>query len=637
MPATDPILDIGRFLTPIDGDHPSGPSLAYEPEYDRLREARRADDDTPQGDWQRDTKNAAWDEVIELASDCLERRSKDLQIAAWLTEALAHLHQFAGARDGLALMRALVESFWDTLHPEIEDGDLGWRASPIDFLNTDKVLPLLIRSMPLTDVWGEKRYSFLRWEESRATDNAGRKNPEALEALIAEGKITGEQFDEAVQQTPRKFYEALVADVIGAQEALKSLEAALDARFGRNGPSVSSIRKALDDVRRTVEPVLKRKRQDEPDAEEESAAESESEPESGTETVETDESEVFDDDLVEPEREETPAAVPRRKVKAARSASGPIASADDARERAIEAADYLRRNEPSSPAGHLITRALRMAELYGLGNPPESSGLAAPSSTVRQTLKKLAAEGDWSAVLDQAEAALGRPEGRAWLDAHRYAAQAMANASDVDRATTLAASKALLRALLADYPDLARAELCDDTPTANAETRAWIEAEVVAQTGPSNGDLPAPAPVAVPEPATHAASEGAEGPDVWVLAVADVKSGRAGEGLQRLRRAVAQATSGRERFRRKLQMAELCLMAKSPRAALPLLEELARQVDEFRLEQWEDEELCARVWGALYRCLRGLGAENGPAERLQQVYDRLCRLDINLALSYANA
>jgi hypothetical protein len=276
-----------------------------------------------------------------------------------------------------------------------------------------------------------------------------------------------------------------------------------------------------------------------------------------------------------------------------------------------------------------------MAEVYPLGQPPDPSGLAAPASATRQALKRLASAGDWAQVLEQAEQALSRPEGRAWLDAQRYALSAMVQAGDADRSAAVAACKALLRGFLADFPDLPRAELSDDTPTANAETRTWLETEILPAAAA------APPPVSAyeppPQPAPLPTDDGSDAePDAWTLAVADLRAGRAGEGFQRLRRAVLQATSGRERFRRKLQLAELCLMSKTPRAALPLLEELARQVDEFRLEQWEDEELCARVWGALYRCLRGLGPDNGAADRLQKVYDRLCRLDINLALSYAN-
>ena len=76
-------------------------------------------------------------------------------------------------------------------------------------------------------------------------------------------------------------------------------------------------------------------------------------------------------------------------------------------------------------------------------------------------------------------------------------------------------------------------------------------------------------------------------------------------------------------------------MAKNYRVALPISEDLAQQVDEFRLEDWEDPQLSARVWGALYRCLRGSDAANDSSDRLQQV-TRLCRLDIGQGLMYGD-
>jgi type VI secretion system protein ImpA len=102
--------------------------------------------------------------------------------------------------------------------------------------------------------------------------------------------------------------------------------------------------------------------------------------------------------------------------------------------------------------------------------------------------------------------------------------------------------------------------------------------------------------------------------------------------LQILQLALDRAATGRERFHRTLQLTELCLMADQLRLALPLAEDLALRVDEFRLEQWESPDLMARVWGALYHCLRGAG--DGAVDRLPPVFARLCRLDISRALRF---
>src|SRR5215472_6047769 len=90
--ATPPTIDLEAWLVPIPGDNPSGRNLAYDPAYDEIREARRAEDQTHQGEWKRETKAADWDAVVALGGACLRTRTKDLQVAAWVAEALARLH-----------------------------------------------------------------------------------------------------------------------------------------------------------------------------------------------------------------------------------------------------------------------------------------------------------------------------------------------------------------------------------------------------------------------------------------------------------------------------------------------------------------------------------------------------------------
>ena len=619
--ATPPILDLDELLAPIPGPNPSGRSLAYEPEYDALQEARRAEDDTLQGDWQRKAKVAEWDRVIDLGRDNLRRLTKDLRIAGWVAEALARRHGFAGLRDGLRLVRGLIDGYWPTCYPEVEDGDLEARAAALASLNQEKLLPLLIRSMPLTDDMNERRYSFLRWQESRATDNAGLRNPELMQALIADGKLTTEQFDTAVAQTPRAFYEALAADLDECRADLHGLEQLADERFGRESPSLVDVRKALDDCRKLLVPILKAKREQEPDDS------PPAEPSPADDGVPADgELPVDDGPVAAPE-------APTRRPRAP-SASGPIADAADAHRRIVEAAAYLRQHDRGSPVPYLVVRALRMAEVFALPRPLDPAALPAPPTGARQALKRLAAEGAWAELLEAAEQALGRPEGRAWLDAQRLAIRAMDAVDDLPAAA--AACRSFLRAFLGDFPELPRAELDDDTPAASSETRAWLDAEILPPPEPE----PGPEPPADPFPPYPDRPEPGPGPadaepDPWDRALDLAASGRLADGLQILRRALGAAPTGRERFLRKLQMAELCLRADHPGVALPLLDDLAHQVDEFRLDQWEDEHLIARVWGALYRCLRSSGGAE-PPERLSLVHARLCRLDINQALAYEN-
>src|ERR1700761_1698719 len=111
--ATAPLLS-DDLLDPISPDQPAGANLRWTPEWDRIKEARRADDGFEAGRWAKKGRKAAdWLQEEELASSVWRERSKDLQLAMWLTEASLKLHGFPGLRDGLRLTRELIVRYWD--------------------------------------------------------------------------------------------------------------------------------------------------------------------------------------------------------------------------------------------------------------------------------------------------------------------------------------------------------------------------------------------------------------------------------------------------------------------------------------------------------------------------------------------
>src|SRR5450755_4150219 len=106
------------ILAPIPGENPSGSDLRYDTKlliYDKIREARRKDDELAQGDWQSERKTANYPLVMKLAQDTLATVSKDLQLAAWLTEALLATERYQGLCQGITLCHDLLTHFWETL------------------------------------------------------------------------------------------------------------------------------------------------------------------------------------------------------------------------------------------------------------------------------------------------------------------------------------------------------------------------------------------------------------------------------------------------------------------------------------------------------------------------------------------
>ncbi len=330
-------IDFGNLGNPIDGENPAGISLRYDGVYDSIQEARRAEDDLPMGEWQRDIKAADWAAVIEMCVDALANKSKDLQIAVWLTEALVKEHSFAGLRDGLRALRELHENFWDHFFPEIEDGDLEFRAGPLEWLN--QKLPDAIRNLPL--VGGDEAYSWNRWEESQSIDNLGRQNLEAMQVAIAEGKISGEQFNKSVEVTPRNFYETLFEDLSQARAELSKFEGVVDEKFGRDAPSLLGVRKSLDDCHGLIDRIVKTKRQQDPTYREESA---ESASDGGEGAV-------------------NHSMVNRVAASGGLNWSSEPTSREEAFQRLAIIAAYLKRVEPQHPVSYLLERAVRWTQM----------------------------------------------------------------------------------------------------------------------------------------------------------------------------------------------------------------------------------------------------------------------------------
>lgn len=597
------------LLDPIPGPNPAGENLRYAPVYDQIKEARREEEAVTEGDWQTPGKKANWPLVIKLASDALATRSKDLQLAAWLMEALIRTEGYSAIAPCLDLLRGLLENFWDGLYPEIEDGDLELRAAPLEWVGSQLEVP--IKQVPLTrnglDWFQYKQSRSVPTEEEAESNDARRAQ---REAAIADGKLTPEEFDSAFNSTPASYYQQAFEHLEAAREALSLLSAVCDEKFGDYSPSFGGLRNTLEEVQQTVRILLQRKQPAEPPAEEAAAG--------------------YEEAAVEEQAWPVEEAVPvaARPAPARRKALAPEPeSRDDAIERVIVAARFLRREDPYSPVPYLLLRALRWGELRAAGPSPEYSVLEAPSTEVRQQLKRLASEGSWSEVLEAAEEAAGMPCGRAWLDVQRYTIRALA---ELGYDVPAAALRAELRALLADYPELPNWSLSDDTPAANAETQAWLKEEILpapAEQAPVEETYTPPPPRWEEAPAEEAAEQP---PDAYALAMEALRAGRRKDAVEILAREAAQERSGRARFQRRIQLAEVCMAAGYEAVAWPILEELAREIEERRLEEWEAPEVIAHPLTLLFRCLSKLDRDS---EEKQKIYARICRLDPIQALA----
>jgi len=253
-------IDIDAILAVIPGENPSGQDLRYNQIYEDIKEAKRFDDPLDQGEWKRELKTADWDKVVALCTNALSQRTKDLQVAVWLNESLIILEGFEGLAAGLKIITGLMERYWDSLYPEIEEGDLEFRAAPLEFLN--EKLWSRIKEIHVT----ETGHSWFTWQESRQVGyesdtlnkygDVDESKKQQRNECISEGKITAESFDSAVIQTSPVFYKTAAVNLAECLGEFLKLDKIVDERFGQDAPRLTEFGQAIEDCSQLIKRII---------------------------------------------------------------------------------------------------------------------------------------------------------------------------------------------------------------------------------------------------------------------------------------------------------------------------------------------------------------------------------------------
>lgn len=366
--ASPPVIDIDQLLLPLAGSDPCGSDLRHDPIYSEIQEARKESSRDPLAST---VVEPDWDMVIRLTSDVLKNRSKDLQVAVWLLEALARSRGFAGARDGFCLLKGLLENYWLQLFPRpYEDPDdppsphermrsnLDIRLAKLKGFadSTSGIkLPNRLRELRLlstTDELGQP-YSWMYWNARNIPPRQPNEEEEPFVRRKEEAETKKRAFEDAAAATPLASVVATREDILAAKDRLQELDTTVNRlledslrelyaehpdadRQIRNasmelGVSTSELRKSLDECDALLRRIVKEKGGDASAGPELAASEP-----SETETV----------------------AASHNGSSAANGAHGPIKSRDDAFRRLAEVSEFLRRSEPQSPVPLLIDRAI---------------------------------------------------------------------------------------------------------------------------------------------------------------------------------------------------------------------------------------------------------------------------------------
>jgi len=322
------LIEVEKFLGEISPEAPCGEDLTYDPAYLELERLARGTEERQVGDVVVPAEEPNWREVANAALALLER-TRDLRVILYATVAALRVEGLPGLRDGLALLRATLERYWETLHPQLDPDD----PDPIERVNLIAALVApesnlgdpyrflrRIREAPLCDSRQLGRFCYRDIQLARgeiAPPSGGEAPPDAsqIEAAFQDTD------PELLQDTARAANEAL--------EHLQAIDAFLTETLGASeAPNLDAARSLLEQIGRELADQLSRRGLAAPAAEAETPA------------------------------GEAPQAA--AKEEAAQPPSGEIRSPQDVIAALERICRYYEANEPSSPVPLLLRRAQRL-------------------------------------------------------------------------------------------------------------------------------------------------------------------------------------------------------------------------------------------------------------------------------------
>ncbi|HAQ86381.1 MAG TPA: type VI secretion system protein TssA, partial [Pseudomonas sp.] len=227
------------------------------------------------------------------------------------------------------------------------------------------------------------------------------------------------------------------------------------------------------------------------------------------------------------------------------------------------------------------------------------------------------AQGLYADLLADLETSIARAP--FWLDGQRLAWECL---NELDAEQAMREVEIQLALFLQRMPGLDELRFHDGVPFADAETRAWISARVMPHVQPSQA------------PSESISNQSGTTP-AWEEALQDVLPHLRKDGLksavQKLKLGLNQARGGRERFFWQLTLARLCFQAKKYDLAKTQLESLDQTLQATCLGDWEPD-LALEVLRLLHSCCELLPQNHAVRESKDEIYRRLCHLDLEVVL-----
>jgi len=243
-----PSVDVDTLLKPMSESEPCGPDLRHD---GRFMQVLRDSEGSPEDPFNnKPAEEPSWREIRDGCVELLAR-SRDLRIGVVLVVSEAKLESYAGLELGLCFLRGCLETYWDTVHPQLDPEDnldpmmrantLAALSAPIGTMGDTVRLLERVRALPLSDARQLGKFSL----EDFALASGALTLPEGSSRSRPELGL----IEAALQETDVELLQSLLQAVDQSVQHAKAIEQAFNSKVKPGmGIDLSALTKILSDA-----------------------------------------------------------------------------------------------------------------------------------------------------------------------------------------------------------------------------------------------------------------------------------------------------------------------------------------------------------------------------------------------------
>lgn len=256
-----PVIDVEALAAPLDPEAPCGEDLTYDTGFLELDRLAQGTPEQVMGDETIPAQQPDWSDVASRAVELLGR-SRDLRVTMYLVLAALELEGLSGLRDGLALVRRLLETHWEHLFPQLDPED---DNDPTERINVIEAIAQPEGS------FGDPMRFIHRLREAPLTDSRQLGRFSHRDLLIAAGELpwpddaegdppTTALIDGAFEDTPTDWLQQEAQAAAEANEHINAIDTFLVDTVGADrAAQLDPFKKTLADVAARLSEQLARR------------------------------------------------------------------------------------------------------------------------------------------------------------------------------------------------------------------------------------------------------------------------------------------------------------------------------------------------------------------------------------------